>query len=88
MTVVRDPTICVALSLEICSLLQKGAIEKFSPLSHWDGFYSTYLLVPKKDGGFWPVLDLHHLNVFLKSLLFRVTHSRRSLVCDGRRLVY
>lgn len=42
----------MALSREICSLLEKGATEKVHPLVQGDGFYSTYFLVPKKDGGF------------------------------------
>lgn len=62
----------IVLSVEIRSLLLKGAIEKVPPLAQRDSFYSTYFLVPKKDGGFRPILDLRHLNVFLKSLPFRM----------------
>ncbi len=62
----------MALSMEICSLLLKGAIEKVPLLKQRDTFYSTYFLVPKKDGGFRPVLDLQCLNVFLKCLPFRM----------------
>lgn len=84
-TVVRDAVRAEALSLEICSLLEKGAIEKVHPLVQRDGFYSTYFLVPKKDGGFRQILDLRLLNLFLKVLPFRMLRTAdvlRSVTAD------
>ena len=40
------------------------------------GFYSTYFIVPKKDGGQWPVLDLRRLNRYLKVLPFKMNHTK------------
>ncbi len=37
---------------------KKGAIEKVPPAQSESGFYSRYFLVPKKDGGLWPIFDL------------------------------
>lgn len=56
--IVKDLTSSMALSLKICSLLEKGAITKVPPLSQREGFYSTYYLVTKKDGKLQPILDL------------------------------
>ncbi|KAL0182061.1 hypothetical protein M9458_021436, partial [Cirrhinus mrigala] len=36
------------------------------------GFYSHYFLVPKKDGGLRPILDLRHLNCALMKRPFRM----------------
>ena len=44
---------------EIANLLQKRAIE---PTSSETGFHSRIFAVPKKDGGWRPVLDLSNLN--------------------------
>lgn len=71
-TVIGDPVCAEALSQEMYSLLEKGAIERVHPHIQRDSFYSTYFLVSKKDGGFRPVLNLRHLNVFLKTLPFRM----------------
>jgi len=51
---------------EVQTLLAKGAIE-FVPLPDREsGFYSCYFIVPKKDGGMRPILDLRHLNLALR----------------------
>ena len=75
-TVVRDPQHRHALQLEIVELLQKGAIEHVDPRVHPGGFYSTYFLVTKKDGGFRPILDLRGLNCYLKELSFRMLRTK------------
>ncbi len=36
------------------------------------GFYSNYFLVPKKDGGLRPVLDLRRLNMYIKVLRLKM----------------
>ena len=72
MTIIRDPAKAIALGQELSTLQAKGAIEHVDPLVEPRGFYSTYFLVPKKDGGIRPVLDLRGLNKFLKVLLFHM----------------
>ena len=54
----------IALEDEIKSLLQKQAIQHLPtpPL----GFYSNMFMVPKKGGGQRPVINLKHLNQFVK----------------------
>nr|XP_061795427.1 uncharacterized protein LOC133586985 [Nerophis lumbriciformis] len=71
-TTVSDPARALALSRELSSLLAMGAIEPVDPRACPRGFYSTYFLVPKKTGGFRPVLDLRGLNRYLKVLPFRM----------------
>ena len=41
-------------------------------LDSLNGFYSKYFTVPKKDGGFRPILDLTHLNSFISPCKFRM----------------
>jgi hypothetical protein len=55
---------------EIAQLLQKKAIEQVDPAS--PGFYSTFFLVPKKDGGQRPVLNLKGLNRFVQNKTFKM----------------
>ncbi len=43
-----------------------------SPALSESGFYSRYFLVPKKDGGLRPILDLRRLNHALMRRLFRM----------------
>ncbi len=50
------------LRSEVMTLLEKGAIEMVSPALSESGFYSRYFLIPKKDGGLRPILDLRRLN--------------------------
>lgn len=71
-TVVGDPLRSQALSQEVSQLLEKGAIECVPASARRRGFYSSYFLVTKQDGGFRPILDLRHLNQFLKVLPFRM----------------
>ena len=72
MTIIDDPAKALALDRELSALLAKGAIEEVSPLLQPGGFYSRYFLVPKKTGGFRPILDLRGLNAYLKVLPFRM----------------
>lgn len=71
-TIIRDPVKARALDQELATLLAKGAIEAVDPLQQPRGFYSTYFLVPKKTDGFRPILDLRGLNLYLKTLPFRM----------------
>ncbi len=43
---------------EVAILLRKEATEVVPPLDRESGFYSRYFIVPKKDGGLRPILDL------------------------------
>ncbi len=54
------------------TLLEKGAIEMVSPALSESAFYSRYFLVPKKDGGLRPILDLRRLNHALMRRPFRM----------------
>ena len=74
----------LALNREISVLLVKGAIEPVDPLAQPGGFYSTYFLVKKKDGGFRPVLDLRGLNKFLKILSFHMLSTAEVLRAVAR----
>lgn len=71
-TVVSDPVRLLALKEEIAELLKKEAIEIVHSSDQFKGFYSIYFLVPKKDGGFRPILDLRRLNLYLKELRFHM----------------
>jgi hypothetical protein len=55
---------------EIQQMLQKNAIERVDPKT--PGFYSTFFLVPKKDGGQRPVLNLKGLNQFVHTVTFKM----------------
>ncbi|XP_067659472.1 uncharacterized protein [Haliotis asinina] len=60
------------LRAEVQSLLDKAAIEMVPKGQQEDGFYSTYFLVTKKDGGFRPILNLKGLNKFIEVPSFRM----------------
>ncbi|KAI2648570.1 Gag-Pol polyprotein [Labeo rohita] len=51
---------------------RKEAIVQVSTSKQPTGFYSKYFLVPKKDGGLRPILDLRQLNRFIKVLPFKM----------------
>ena len=72
MTLVKDPTRARALRLELLALLHKGAIEPLDAFTQGSGFYSTYFIVPKKDGGLRPILDLRPLNSHLRVRTFHM----------------
>ncbi|KAJ8346507.1 hypothetical protein SKAU_G00279080 [Synaphobranchus kaupii] len=67
-TTVSDHSKKEALRLEITSLLSKGAVRRLEPSEQLSGFYSTYFIVLKKDGGYRPILDLRNVNHCLKEL--------------------
>lgn len=79
MTTVTDPVQADCLAEEIKTLLEKEAITEVSMSVQQAGFYSTYFLIPKKDGGLRPILDLRPLNVYLKRLPFKMLHTRHIL---------
>ena len=57
---------------EIKLLLAKGAIIPITQPSAEQGFISTGFLVPKKDGGARPVINLRALNRFISSQHFKM----------------
>ncbi len=71
-TLIRNPKHLITLAAEIKSLLQKQAIEVVHGPDQLNVFFSRYFLIPKKDGGIQPILDLRDLNVFLKRLTFHM----------------
>ncbi|XDV29293.1 hypothetical protein PO909_032430 [Leuciscus waleckii] len=68
------------LRAEVTKLLSKGAIEPLSQVQSEGGLYSRYFLVPKKDGGLRPILDLRQLNKVLVKRQFRMLTTRQILV--------
>ncbi|XDV44776.1 hypothetical protein PO909_013016 [Leuciscus waleckii] len=60
------------LRAEISSLLAKQAVEIVPEERRNSGFYSRYFLVPKKDGGMRPILDLRLLNKALTKRVFKM----------------
>ncbi len=73
---------------EVDTLLRKGAIEVVPPHERESGFYNQYIIVPKKDGGLHPILDLRQLNRSFSRLKFRMLTIRQNqvwgLVCFDR----
>lgn len=66
-----------ALREEIDSLLQQNAVRVVPPSEARSGFYSKYFVVPKKDGGSRPILDLRALNRHILTYSFKMlTHKQ------------
>ncbi|KAI2649105.1 Transposon Ty3-G Gag-Pol polyprotein [Labeo rohita] len=57
---------------EVETLLRKEAIEMVPPQDRESGLYSRYFIVPKKDGGLRPILDLRQLDHSVMWLKFRM----------------
>lgn len=66
------PEQALVMEQKVDSLLRKGAIEQIPPLDIESGFYSRYFIVPKKDGGLRPILDLRELNRSVQTLKFKM----------------
>ncbi len=60
------------------ALLEKGAIEYVPHSNRETGLYSRYFIVPKKDGGLCPILDLWVRNDSVKQLKFKIVPQIRS----------
>ncbi|KAI2653671.1 Transposon Ty3-G Gag-Pol polyprotein [Labeo rohita] len=56
------PEQALVMEQEVETLLRKEAIEVVPPHARDSGFYSRYFIVPKKDGGLRPIIDLRRLN--------------------------
>ncbi|XDV14274.1 hypothetical protein PO909_002450 [Leuciscus waleckii] len=66
------PEQALVMEQEVETLLRKEAIERVPPPSRESGYYSQYFIVPKKDGGLRPILDLHLLNRTVGKLKFKI----------------
>ncbi len=73
MTTVKDPNDAMKLAQQITELLGKEATEPVEWSARLSGFYSIYNIIPKKDGGVQPILDLRELSQFLK--VFAISHA-------------
>jgi hypothetical protein len=69
-TILKDANMSLVLQNEVSELLKKEAIEVADPTS--PGFYSTFFVVPKRDGGLRPVLNLKPLNQYIQYKKFRM----------------
>ncbi len=76
LTVVNSAAKASVLQQELSSLLQKGAIEEVPQSEVERGFFSRYFLVPKRDGGLRPILDLRRLNLSLYKGKFKMLTMR------------
>ncbi len=72
LTVVNSASKASVQQQELSSLLQKGAIEEIPQSEVERGFFSRYFLVPKRDGGLRPILDLRRLNFSLYKGKFKM----------------
>ena len=66
------------IEAEILELFQKGALTNVTPDS--DQFVSNLFLVPKRDGGSRPVINLKDLNEYLQYNHFKGIHLLRDLM--------
>jgi len=78
------PLKALALRKEITSLLTKGTVIPVPRDQENSGLYSPYFLVPKKNGGMWPILDLRVLNESVAKRPFRMLTIKRLLTCVQR----
>ena len=67
----------MALEAEIQELILKGAVEP-APLPS-PGYYSLMFVVPKASGGWRPIIDLSHLNKFIKKTKFKMDTVKSTL---------
>ncbi len=74
-----SPRNAQALRQEIGCLLEKGAVERVPPHELESGFYSRYFVVPKRDGGLRPILDLRPINRALCERQFRMVTLKQIL---------
>ena len=89
-TGVRNTRLCgrdgeSALLDEVEGLCAKCAVKSVPPGQRGDGYYSTYFLVTKKDGGMRPILNLKQFNKHLVHRRFKMETLNRliSIVVPG-----
>ncbi len=71
------PQQLLVMEQEVKALLEKRAIEYVPHSNRETGFYSRYFIVPKKDGGLRPILDLRVLNDSVMQLKFKMLTLRQ-----------
>ncbi len=71
------PQQVLVMEQEVKALLEKGAIEYVPHSNRQTGFYSQYFIVPKKDWGLHPILDLRVLNDSVLQLKFKILTLRQ-----------
>ncbi len=86
---VSDPTKHQALSQEISTLLEKGAIEGVALQTQQGGFYSVYFLIPKKRGWVLPYTGLTRAEQISESVVLPLAkYSRCAPSHDTAELVH
>ncbi len=71
------PQQVLVMEQEVKALLEKGAIVYVPHSNRETVFYSRYFIVPKKDGGLRPILDLRVLNDSIMQLKFKMLTLRQ-----------
>ena len=73
------------LNEEIQKRLTKGAISEIPPRENPQGFHSSLFLVPKKDGGKRPVINLKDINTYVPPYHFKMEglHTLRDILNEG-----
>lgn len=75
-TNVQNVVLRQCISEKIESLLEKHAIKIVPKTLEGQGFYSTFFVVPKRDGYYRPILNLKPLNIFLQNQHFKMEYLR------------
>lgn len=52
---------------------RKMLSNQFHPKKEAQAYYARYFVVPKRDGGIWPIMDLRGLNDWIIYKKFRMT---------------
>ncbi len=66
------PEQALVMEREVEYSLEKGGHQGGPSSQSESGFYSRYFIVPEKDGGLRPFLDLHQLNRSVSRLRFKM----------------
>ena len=80
----RDQNERLVLRQELEEMVAKGAVTRVPDSMKHEGYYSRYFLVPKRDGGKRPILNLKPFNKFVRKYKFRLIGTR-SLLAMVRR---